>query len=73
MLIQCNADLFAQLQQEHVSDVLQDYETLEDLGVKLTRIEDRAVYELKPYRLYGYYEERLGEFADPEPPPVLSS
>lgn len=57
---------------EHVSDILRDYDTLEDLGVKLTRIEDRAQYELKQYRQHRYYEENVGEFADPEPPPVLS-
>lgn len=57
---------------EHVSDVLHDYDTLEDLGIKLTRIEDRAQYELKPFRQHRYYEEHVGEFADPEPPPVLA-
>lgn len=59
--------------QEFVTDVLTGCPTLEDLGVKLTRIEDRAPWELKPYRQGAYYEEYLGEFADPEPPPTVSA
>ena len=45
---------------------------LSDLGVKATRIEDRAAWELKPWRQGAYYEEYLGEFADPAPPPTAS-
>jgi len=59
------------VQQEHVSDILQEFMTLEDLGVKLTALEDRAPYELKPYRQSAMYEERVGEFPHPEPPPVV--
>jgi len=60
------------LDREHVSDVLRDYPTLEDLGVKLMSLEDRAPYELKPFRKHKYYEEKIGEFADPAPPPVIA-
>jgi len=55
-----------------VSDVLRDYPTLEDLGVKLMSLEDRAPYELKPFRTHKYYEEQIGAFADPAPPPVIA-
>ncbi len=59
--------------QEFVSDNLTGRNpTLEDLGVKLTRVEDRAPWELKPFRAHSYYEEKVGEFADPAPPPVLA-
>ncbi|XP_064599885.1 NADH dehydrogenase [ubiquinone] 1 alpha subcomplex subunit 9, mitochondrial-like [Liolophura sinensis] len=53
---------------EHVTDVVTGLPNLEDLGVELTRLEDRADYELKPYRLYAYYEDKLGEFPKPNPP-----
>jgi len=59
------------LDREHISDELHDCMTLEDLGVKLTPIEDRAQFELKPYRMHSYYEEKVGEFAPPAPPPVI--
>lgn len=62
------------LEKEFVTDTLNlDLPTLEDLGVKLTRIEDRAPWELKPYRQGMYYEEYLGEFPDPAPPVTASS
>jgi len=59
------------LDREHVSDELHDCLTLEDLGVKLLHLEERAPFELKPHRLYNYYEEKVGEFAPPAPPPVI--
>jgi len=61
------------LEVEHTSDVLRDFPTLEDLGVPLTPLEDRAAYELKPFRMHNYYEESVGEFAPPAPPPVIMS
>ncbi|KAK0047567.1 NADH dehydrogenase [ubiquinone] 1 alpha subcomplex subunit 9 mitochondrial [Biomphalaria pfeifferi] len=42
--------------------------TLEDLGVTLTPFDDMAKFLLHPYRQYAYYQEKMGEFADPEPP-----
>jgi len=59
------------LDREHVSDVLQDLPTLEDLGVTLTKLEDQAPYVLKPFRRYNYLDESVGEFAAPEPPPFI--
>lgn len=56
------------LSQDHVTDVLTGLPNLEDLGVELTQLEDRADYELKPHRLYAYYEDKLGEFPKPAPP-----
>ena len=58
--------------QEHITDVRTGCPTLADLGVQLTRIEDRAPWELKPFRRHRYYEEAIGEFADPEPPRVYA-
>jgi NADH dehydrogenase (ubiquinone) 1 alpha subcomplex subunit 9 len=60
------------LDREHISDVLRDYPTLEDLGVNLMSIEDRAPYELKPFRKHSYYEEKVGEFAAPDPPHAIA-
>ena len=57
--------------QEHVTDVLTGLPTLEDLGVKLTDMADQVPWELKPFRKYAYYDEKLGEWPDPEPPRVL--
>jgi len=64
---------FERLEREHITDVVTGLPTLEDLGVKLTNIEDRAIFELKPYRMYAYYYDQIGEFADPVPPPVVPS
>ncbi|XP_064635343.1 NADH dehydrogenase [ubiquinone] 1 alpha subcomplex subunit 9, mitochondrial-like [Lineus longissimus] len=60
------------IEREFITDMTMENPTLEDLGVKLTRIEDRAIFDLKPMRLYNYYEEKLGEFAPPSWPPVLA-
>jgi len=60
------------LDREHVSDELHDCLTLEDLGVKLLQLEDRAAFELKPYRQQNFYEEKVGEFAPPAPPPIIA-
>jgi NADH dehydrogenase (ubiquinone) 1 alpha subcomplex subunit 9 len=60
------------LEREFVTDVLTGLPTLEDLGVKLTQIENQAPWELKPFRKYGYYEEKLGEWPEPEPPRVVA-
>lgn len=59
--------------QDHVTDVVDSsLPTLEDLGVNLTRIEDQAPWELKSYRAHNYYDEELGEFEKPAPPPVIA-
>jgi len=60
------------LDREHQTDIEQGLPNLMDLGVKLTRLEDRAHWELKPFKRHAYYLEEVGEFPDPAPPPVLS-
>lgn len=61
------------LERDCVSDVIdRELPTLEDLGVQLTAIENIAPWILKPYRLNLYYDEELGEFERPDPPPVFS-
>jgi len=49
-------------EREMVSDVLTGCPTLQDLGVKLTTLEDRLPMELRLYRKYGYYDDDVGEF-----------
>lgn len=44
--------------------------TLEDLGVTLTQMEDQVPWELKPFRAYQYYMDKIGEFPTPENPRV---
>lgn len=61
------------LEKEFVTDILTENPTLEDLGIQLTRLEDRTPWELKPYRQNMYYEEYLGEFPDPAPPVPASA
>lgn len=47
--------------------------TLEDLGVNLTKMEDRIDWELKPFRIGTYYDEELGEFEPPAPPKFIAA
>jgi hypothetical protein len=43
-----------------------------DLGITPEVIENRADWELKPFRAAAYYDESLGEFEKPAPPkPVV--
>lgn len=60
------------LDKEHQSDIITGQPTLEDLGVRLTRLEDQVPWELKPFRKYAYYEEKIGEWPEPEPPTVIA-
>lgn len=61
------------LQECHSDVVVREIETLEDLGITLTRMEDQVPWELKTYRAYSYYELELKEFETPNPPqPVVS-
>lgn len=58
--------------QECVSDCfVPGVPTLEDLGVALTVMEDQVPWELKMYRAFNYYEEQIGEFETPIPPPTV--
>ncbi|KAK4317915.1 hypothetical protein Pmani_011052 [Petrolisthes manimaculis] len=60
------------VEREGVSDVTTGLPTLEDLGVVLTKMEDRIDWELKPFRLGSYYDEELGEFEPPAPPKYIA-
>ncbi|VVD03420.1 NADH dehydrogenase [ubiquinone] 1 alpha subcomplex subunit 9, mitochondrial [Leptidea sinapis] len=62
------------LEKESTTDIVDSsLPTLEDLGVTLTHMEDQVPWELKPYRLYQYYIDQIGEFPAPPPPPVYTA
>jgi len=44
--------------------------TIQDLGVKLTYVEDKWPHELKRWKRYSYYGEEVGEFPEVARPPV---
>ena len=56
-----------------MSDILADELTLQDLDVQLMKLEDRAGWELKPWRKLRYYEEKVGEIPPPDPPQILAT
>uniref|UniRef100_A0A1I8G6T8 NADH dehydrogenase [ubiquinone] 1 alpha subcomplex subunit 9, mitochondrial n=1 Tax=Macrostomum lignano TaxID=282301 RepID=A0A1I8G6T8_9PLAT len=59
------------IEREFVTDTLTPGNpTLADLGVQLTPLEHRIHWEIKPYRLYNYYWASIGEFPEPDPPPL---
>ncbi|XP_072941728.1 NADH dehydrogenase [ubiquinone] 1 alpha subcomplex subunit 9, mitochondrial [Epargyreus clarus] len=61
------------LEKEATTDkVISGIPTLEDLGVCLTPMEDQVPWELKPFRQYQYYMDKVGEFPKPDPPPVYA-
>jgi len=65
--------IWDKLEREHTTDrLVRGLPKLEDLGVKLTRIEQQALWELRPFRDDSYYEQRLEEYVDPEPPKVVA-
>ncbi|XP_064092464.1 NADH dehydrogenase [ubiquinone] 1 alpha subcomplex subunit 9, mitochondrial-like [Macrobrachium nipponense] len=55
------------------SDTVTGLPTLEDLGVTLTKMEDRIEWELRPFRARSYYEEEIGEFEPPKPPTYIAA
>ncbi len=60
------------VEREFISDVVEkNVETLEDLGVQLTLLEDIAPHLLIPYRHANYYDAEIGEFPKPADPPHL--
>ncbi|BES90045.1 NmrA-like family [Nesidiocoris tenuis] len=60
------------VERENFSDAVDNrIKTLEDLGVKLTKMEDQVPWELKIFKRYTYYEAELGEFEEPSPPRVI--
>ncbi|CAG9791888.1 unnamed protein product [Diatraea saccharalis] len=57
------------IEKEATTDVVQSgVPTLEDLGVCLTHMEEQVPWELKPFRAYQYYMDKVGEFPKPDPP-----
>lgn len=60
------------LERDCITDNPTGAPTLEDLGVKLTRIEEKAVFIHKALKKGGYYDEALGEFPDTPPPPAAN-
>ncbi|KAK7077890.1 39kDa subunit of ndufa9, NADH:ubiquinone oxidoreductase [Halocaridina rubra] len=61
------------IEREAVSDTVMGLPTLEDLGVTLTKMEDRIDWELRPFRAKSYYGEEVGEFEPPEPPKYIAA
>ena len=64
---------FCLFQECHSDNVIRGVETLEDLGIKLTRMEDQVPWELMIYKAYSYYEAELSEFETPIPPHPVTS
>lgn len=61
---------FERLEREFPTDVLSGNPTLEDLNVKLVRLEDRIRHLLLLHRRLNYYWDAVGEFPDPPNPPL---
>ena len=55
------------LEADHTTDVPTGNPTLEDLGIKLTPLEDGAQVTLDNYKRHGYYNDFLGELPQPDP------
>ncbi|VEL17904.1 unnamed protein product [Protopolystoma xenopodis] len=58
------------LYQDSLTDQLTDNPTLEDIGVKLTKLEDRLHHILFWYRRYREYWDAVSEFPAPPSPPI---
>lgn len=54
------------LETDHTTDRPTGNPTLEDLGVKLSLIEDKAMFTLDQYKRFGFYDDELGEFPKPD-------
>jgi len=48
---------------EFTSDALRGHSLIQDLGIDPIHIEQRAVYELAPFKYQAYYETKVGEVA----------
>lgn len=63
------------LEREFISDDLSTdarNPTLSDLGVNFKRFDEMVAWHLKVFNKHSYYNQKLGEFPDPEPPKPLS-
>ncbi|XP_076055786.1 NADH:ubiquinone oxidoreductase subunit 39 [Oratosquilla oratoria] len=61
------------VERESITDETTGLPTLEDLGVTLTKMEDRIMWELRPFKAASYYDEELGEFEKPAPPKFIAA
>lgn len=61
------------LERECMTDTLSGAPTLTDLGVNLTTMEERIMWELRQFKAGAYYEEQLDEFAKPAPPKMATA
>ncbi|VDD81500.1 unnamed protein product [Mesocestoides corti] len=61
---------FERLEHDSTTDKLSGAPTLIDLGVKLTKLEDRIHQILFIYRRLNNYWEAVGEFPEPPNPPI---
>jgi len=60
------------LKKEFVTDVITpENGQLKDLGIEFVKLEEMIPWHLKAFNRYAYYDEKLGEFADPQPPHPL--
>lgn len=61
---------FERLECEFSTDTLSGCPTLDDLGVKPTRLEDRIHHIVFLFRRLNYYWDGVGEFPEPPNPPL---
>jgi len=61
------------LERDSISDMSDGYPDLTELGVKLTKLEDRLPFEMKSFDLHGYYHyENCESRLIPDPPQLVS-
>ncbi|TNN15624.1 NADH dehydrogenase [ubiquinone] 1 alpha subcomplex subunit 9 isoform 1 [Schistosoma japonicum] len=61
---------FERLERESATDILSGCPTLDDLNVKLTKLEDRINHIVYLFRRDYNYWHAVGEFPEPPPPPI---
>ncbi|CAH8514821.1 unnamed protein product [Heterobilharzia americana] len=64
---------FERLERESATDILSGCPTLDDLNVKLTKLEDRINHIVYLYRWRRHYWDAVGEFPEPPTPPIQLS
>ncbi|KAH9587578.1 39kDa subunit of ndufa9, NADH:ubiquinone oxidoreductase [Schistosoma haematobium] len=61
---------FERLERECATDILSGCPTLDDLNIKLSKLEDHINHIVFLYRRQHFYWDALGEFPEPPPPPI---
>ncbi|VDO97332.1 unnamed protein product [Schistosoma margrebowiei] len=61
---------FERLERESATDILSGCPTLDDLNVKLSKLEDHINHIVFLFRRQHFYWDALGEFPEPPPPPI---